>query len=210
MKRRARAVHQHEQHPSPSISTLFRQPEDHKTPFISLTPQQNPDAWLCRYPQGRRRRPPRGGAQAVQQQQSNKLSPSLRVFGAHNFEARLGAAGVHRGEGADRGAQAVYQHEHNVSYVPFVDGALRLKHPLWLQVSTGEKKRIGEPRLYTSMSSSPDAQYLLVAWLERPFSYNVPCGRFPKRVQVWDRLGPCCYCESFPTSPVRQGNLLLL
>ena len=59
-----------------------------------------------------------------------------------------------------------------------------------LQVSTGERKRIGGPRLYCSLSTSPDAQYLLVAWLERPFSYNVPCGRFPKRIQVWDRSVP--------------------
>ena len=59
-----------------------------------------------------------------------------------------------------------------------------------MQVSTGEKKRIGGPRLYCSLSTSPDAQFLLVAWLERPFSYNVPCGRFPKRIQVWDRFVP--------------------
>ena len=59
-----------------------------------------------------------------------------------------------------------------------------------VQVTTGEKKRIGGPRLYCSLSTSPDAQYLLVAWLERPFSYNVPCGRFPKRIQVWDRSVP--------------------
>ena len=47
--------------------------------------------------------------------------------------------------------------------------------------------QIGETRLYTSFSPSPDANYVLVAWLERPFSYTVPCGRFPKRVQLWDR-----------------------
>lgn len=32
---------------------------------------------------------------------------------------------------------------------------------------------------------SPDGRYLLVSWLERPWSFNVPCGRFPKRVQLW-------------------------
>ena len=58
-----------------------------------------------------------------------------------------------------------------------------------LQVSTGEVTQIGETRLYTSFSPSPDAKYVLVAWLERPFSYTVPCGRFPKRVQLWDRRG---------------------
>lgn len=47
--------------------------------------------------------------------------------------------------------------------------------------------QLGDTRLYTSFAPSPDARFLLVAWLERPFSYNVPCGRFPKRVQLWDR-----------------------
>ena len=58
------------------------------------------------------------------------------------------------------------------------------------QVSTGEVTQIGETRLYTSFCPSPDAKYVLVAWLERPFSYTVPCGRFPKRVQLWDRRVP--------------------
>ena len=58
---------------------------------------------------------------------------------------------------------------------------------MWRQVSTGEVTQLGDTRLYTSFAPSPDARFLLVAWLERPFSYNVPCGRFPKRVQLWDR-----------------------
>lgn len=58
---------------------------------------------------------------------------------------------------------------------------------VWLKVSTGEVKQLGPPRLYTAVAPSPDGEYLLVAWLERPFSYNVPCGRFPKRIQLWDK-----------------------
>ena len=56
-----------------------------------------------------------------------------------------------------------------------------------MQVSTGEVTQIGKPRLYTSFAPSPDAKFLLLAWLERPYSYTMPCGRFPKRVQLWDR-----------------------
>ncbi len=48
---------------------------------------------------------------------------------------------------------------------------------------------IGEPRMYTAVSPSPDGRYFLVAYLEKPFSYSVPCGRFPKRVELWDRSG---------------------
>jgi len=47
--------------------------------------------------------------------------------------------------------------------------------------------RIGEPRMYAGMAASPDGRYIVAAWLERPFSFNVPCGRFPKRLQLWER-----------------------
>jgi hypothetical protein len=55
------------------------------------------------------------------------------------------------------------------------------------QVGSGEVRRLGPPRMYSSFAPSPDGRFLLVGWLERPFSYTVPCGRFPKRVQLWDR-----------------------
>lgn len=55
------------------------------------------------------------------------------------------------------------------------------------QVSTGEVAPFGQPRMYCGAAPSPDGRYLMVAWLERPFSYEVPCGRFPRRTQLWDR-----------------------
>lgn len=54
-------------------------------------------------------------------------------------------------------------------------------------MSTGEIQHLGPTRMYNSFAPSPDGRFVLISWLERPFSYNVPCGRFPKRVQVWDR-----------------------
>ena len=63
----------------------------------------------------------------------------------------------------------------------------QLCYCVMVQVSTGEVKRIGNPRMYAGMSASPDGRYIVAAWLERPFSLNVPCGRFPKRLQLWDR-----------------------
>ncbi|KAK9828809.1 hypothetical protein WJX72_002171 [[Myrmecia] bisecta] len=59
----------------------------------------------------------------------------------------------------------------------------------FITVSTGEVKLVGPARMYTDITPSPDAQWLLIAWIERPFSFNVPCGRFPKRVELWDRQG---------------------
>lgn len=41
------------------------------------------------------------------------------------------------------------------------------------------------PRLYTSLDPSPDGRWVLAELLERPFSYTVPCGRFPNRRQLW-------------------------
>ena len=42
-------------------------------------------------------------------------------------------------------------------------------------------------RMYTEVDPSPDGRYVLVSWIERPFSYAVPCGRFPARVELWRR-----------------------
>lgn len=56
-----------------------------------------------------------------------------------------------------------------------------------VKVSTGEVATIGPTRLYTATSASPDGRYLLVSWLDRPYSYSLPCGRFPKKVQLWTR-----------------------
>ena len=51
---------------------------------------------------------------------------------------------------------------------------------------------IGPERMYTAVSPSPDGRYFLVAYLTKPFSYAVPCGRFPKRVELWDRFVHAC------------------
>ncbi len=72
-----------------------------------------------------------------------------------------------------------------------------------VKVSTGEITTIGPTRLYTATSASPDGRYLLVSWLDRPYSYSLPCGRFPKRVQLWTRcVGGCefftCFCFFLP------------
>ena len=55
------------------------------------------------------------------------------------------------------------------------------------QVSSGEVRPFAEPRMYCGLAPSPDGRYVMAAWLERPFSYEVPCGRFPRRTQLWTR-----------------------
>ncbi|KAM5575988.1 putative glutamyl endopeptidase, chloroplastic [Rosa sericea] len=53
----------------------------------------------------------------------------------------------------------------------------------------GKVKEIGPPAVYTSMDPSPDHKYHLISSLHRPYSFIVPCGRFPKKVEMWTADG---------------------
>jgi len=53
----------------------------------------------------------------------------------------------------------------------------------------GEVTHVGEPGLIWDVAPSPDARYLLVHELHRPFSYAVPAYRFPVLIEVWDLEG---------------------
>ena len=53
----------------------------------------------------------------------------------------------------------------------------------------GTRRAVGAPRIYTSVTPSPDGKYLLMEWLERPFSYQVPWSRFPVTSAVYTRDG---------------------
>ncbi|KVI12548.1 Peptidase S9, prolyl oligopeptidase, catalytic domain-containing protein [Cynara cardunculus var. scolymus] len=53
----------------------------------------------------------------------------------------------------------------------------------------GTVKLFGEPALYTSLDPSPDEKYILLSSVHRPFSFTVPCGRFPKKVDLWSADG---------------------
>lgn len=53
----------------------------------------------------------------------------------------------------------------------------------------GTMKEIGPPAVYTSMDPSPDQKYLLISSIHRPYSFIVPCGRFPKKVDLWTSEG---------------------
>jgi len=53
----------------------------------------------------------------------------------------------------------------------------------------GKVREIGRPAIYDNASFSPDGKYVLVSRIERPFSYQFPFSRFPKKVEVWDSSG---------------------
>jgi hypothetical protein len=44
-------------------------------------------------------------------------------------------------------------------------------------------------RFPCSVDVSPDGRFIMATWLEGPYSFNVPCGRFPQRTQLWRRDG---------------------
>ncbi|KAK8554662.1 hypothetical protein V6N13_093637 [Hibiscus sabdariffa] len=53
----------------------------------------------------------------------------------------------------------------------------------------GKVKEVGSPAVYTSMDPSPDEKYILISSIHRPYSFIVPCGRFPKKVEMWTADG---------------------
>ncbi|MGL4554276.1 MAG: alpha/beta hydrolase family protein, partial [Gemmataceae bacterium] len=48
---------------------------------------------------------------------------------------------------------------------------------------------LGPRGLFSTVSPSPDGNYLLVSTIHRPFSYSQPVTAFPRRIQVWDAAG---------------------
>ncbi|MEW4448165.1 prolyl oligopeptidase family serine peptidase [Qipengyuania sp. JC766] len=66
---------------------------------------------------------------------------------------------------------------------------LATSQPVVMDADGGNVREIGEPRIYTSVSPSPDGRYLLMEWLEKPFSYQVPYYRFPTTSAVYTMEG---------------------
>lgn len=54
---------------------------------------------------------------------------------------------------------------------------------------TGDVKQLGGAAMIASFEPSPDGSFVLVESIHRPFSYIVPQGTFPRRIEIWDREG---------------------
>ncbi|WP_243384195.1 prolyl oligopeptidase family serine peptidase [Geothrix alkalitolerans] len=81
-----------------------------------------------------------------------------------------------------------------------------------VEPATGALKPLGRPGLYADLQPSPDGKLLLVARLQRPFSFLVPAFQFPVRQEVWDRAGKLIHtaadlplAEGIPIEGVRTG-----
>jgi WD40 repeat protein len=53
----------------------------------------------------------------------------------------------------------------------------------------GEKKLFKEQDMYTSVSLSPDGNFVMLTTIQKPFSYIVPYYRFPQKTTVYDLNG---------------------
>jgi dipeptidyl aminopeptidase/acylaminoacyl peptidase len=60
---------------------------------------------------------------------------------------------------------------------------------LWQVDLKGKAKRLGEAGILRDVAPSPDGRYLLIEQVGRPYSYSLPEGDFPHRIEVWDREG---------------------
>ncbi len=58
-----------------------------------------------------------------------------------------------------------------------------------VNTTTGEMKTIGAPAMFLTAEPAPDANYVLVTKLKRPFSYRVPYFYFTRSTEVWDTSG---------------------
>ncbi len=58
-----------------------------------------------------------------------------------------------------------------------------------VQNKGGVETPIGKPAIYSSVSFSPDKQYMMVRTIRKPFSYLVSAGGFPSTVTIQDRSG---------------------
>lgn len=76
----------------------------------------------------------------------------------------------------------------------------------------GKVREIGSPAIYDTTDFSPDGKYILVSQIERPYSYQYPSSRFPKKVEVWDVGGKPVYSvanlplqDNIPVQGVQTG-----
>jgi dipeptidyl aminopeptidase/acylaminoacyl peptidase len=59
----------------------------------------------------------------------------------------------------------------------------------FVDAATGQRSPVGSPAIFETASPSPDANYILVSRVRRPYSWLVPYTNFPSSIEIWDRKG---------------------
>ncbi len=76
-----------------------------------------------------------------------------------------------------------------------------------VQNKDGVESPIGQPAIYTSVSLSPDKNYLMTRTLRKPFSYLVSAAGFPSTVNLIDRSGKLVKTlAELPSTEVRPSG----
>jgi dipeptidyl aminopeptidase/acylaminoacyl peptidase len=58
-----------------------------------------------------------------------------------------------------------------------------------VNVKTDKVTPVGKPSIFNLVEPSPDGRHLLIAEIQKPYSYLLPASGFPQQVEVWDRGG---------------------
>lgn len=58
-----------------------------------------------------------------------------------------------------------------------------------ISVDTGRSRAIGVPSIFSDIDPAPGADLIYVVRHQRPWSFTLPCGRFPRRMEIWDHNG---------------------
>ena len=66
---------------------------------------------------------------------------------------------------------------------------LGVSQPVIFDLEANTTETVGQPRLYRYIGASPNNEYMLMEWMERPFSYQVPYYSFPLTSVVTDMQG---------------------
>jgi dipeptidyl aminopeptidase/acylaminoacyl peptidase len=53
----------------------------------------------------------------------------------------------------------------------------------------GKVREIGQPAIFEAAEIAPDGNHILVARIQKPYSYLYPFSRFPREVEIWDANG---------------------
>ncbi|UCC82659.1 MAG: S9 family peptidase, partial [Gemmatimonadota bacterium] len=76
----------------------------------------------------------------------------------------------------------------------------------------GERRAMGEPAIFADIDPAPDGMHILVARVQRPYSYLVPIYSFPREVEVWGHGGEEVHkiaslplAENVPAGGVPEG-----
>ncbi|MGH9946766.1 MAG: prolyl oligopeptidase family serine peptidase [Pyrinomonadaceae bacterium] len=76
----------------------------------------------------------------------------------------------------------------------------------------GKVREIGTPAIYADAEFSPDGKYILASRIVRPFSYQYPSFRFPRKVEVLDQNAKLVYTvadvplqDNLPVQGVQVG-----